>query len=174
MKLLALDLSTKNSGYAIYDGQELVDYGCISAGSSNLYNRIDKMIEGIEKILVEQKIDKVVIEDVLPEDVKGNQSVFKALMYLQGFVMHLLNKYKLVDTVEFCTASHWRKKCGISTGAGVRRESLKPKDVAFVQSQFGIKVNDDIADAIGIGFSYVGGVIKEPQVIVTEDGFEFG
>ena len=64
--------------------------------------------------------------------------------------------------------------CGIKTGAGVRRESLKPKDIAFVKSQFGITVNDDIADAICIGFSAVGGVIKEPQVVTTDDGFEFG
>ena len=64
--------------------------------------------------------------------------------------------------------------CGIKTGAGVRRESLKAKDIAFVKSQFGIIVNDDIADAICIGFSAVGGIIKEPQVIITDDGFEFG
>ena len=43
----------------------------------------------------------------------------------------------------------------------------------FVKKQFGISVNDDIADAICIGFSAVGGVIKESQVITTDDGFEF-
>lgn len=172
MRTLALDLSTKSSGQAIFDGQELKDYGCITATSSNLYNRIDKMIEEISILLNKNKIDKVIIEEVLIEDIHGNQSVFKALMYLQGFVCHLLNKFKLTPT--FVIASHQRKMCGIRTGAGVRRESLKPKDIAFVQSQFGIKVNDDIADAICIGFSAVGGVIKEPQVITTSDGFEFG
>lgn len=172
MRTLALDLSTKSSGQAIFDGQELKDYGCITATSSNLYNRIDKMIEELKAILTKEKIDAVVVEDVLPEDVRNNQSVFKALIYLQGFVCHLLNQFKLTPT--FVTASHQRKMCGIKTGTGVRRESLKPKDIAFVQSQFGIKVNDDIADAICIGFSAVGGVIKEPQVITTSDGFEFG
>ncbi len=93
-------------------------------------------------------------------------------MYLQGFVCHTLNKFKLTPT--FVVASHQRKACGIKTGAGIRRESLKSKDIAFVKSQFGLTVNDDIADAICIGFSAVGGTIKEPQVITTEDGFEFG
>lgn len=172
MITLALDLSTKSSGQAIYDGQELKDYGCITSASSNLYTRIDKMIEELKNILTKEKVDAVIIEDVLPEDVRNNQSVFKALMYLQGFVCHTLNHFKLTPT--FVTASHQRKMCGIRTGAGVRRESLKPKDIAFVQSQFGIKVNDDIADAICIGFSAVGGTIKEPQTIVTDDGFEFG
>ena len=87
--------------------------------------------------------------------------------------MHLLDKHNLASSAEFIVASAWRKKCGIHTGQGIRRESLKPKDIQFVQNQFGIKVNDDIADAICIGFSYVGGEIKDPQVIVTDGGFEF-
>lgn len=172
MIVLALDLSTKSSGVALFDGQELKKYKCITASSSNLYARIDKMITELDNILKTNHIDKVVIEDVLPEDVKNNNNVFKALIYLQGFVCHLLNKYNL--TPVFITASHQRKLCGIHTGAGIRRESLKAKDIEFVKNQFGLTVNDDIADAICIGFSAVGGTIKNPQTIVTEDGFEFG
>jgi len=169
---LALDLSTKSSGYAIFEDQNLVKYACITASSTNLFKRIDKMVQELTTVLTENKIDKVVIEDVLPEDVRGNNNVFKALIYLQAFVVHLLDNYNL--TPIFFTASHWRKLCGINTGRGVRRESLKPRDIAFVQSQFGITVNDDIADAICIGFAAIGGTIKEPQVITTDDGFEFG
>ena len=172
MITLALDLSTKSSGQAIFDDQKLIKYSCITSASTNLYTRIDKMVEGISAILITEKIDKVIIEEVLPEDVRNNQTVFKALMYLQGFICHTLNKFKLTPT--FVVASHQRKMCGIKTGAGVRRESLKAKDIAFVKSQFGIIVNDDIADAICIGFSAVGGIIKEPQTIITDDGFEFG
>lgn len=172
MITLAIDASTKSTGQAVFDEQELKDYGCITAASTNLYTRIDKMIEGISDILTREKIDRVIIEDVLPEDVRGNQTVFKALMHLQAFICHTLNKFKITPT--FVVASHQRKLCGIKTGAGVRRESLKAKDIAFVKSQYGISVNDDIADAICIGFAGVGGVVKEPQVVVTEDGFEFG
>ena len=172
MITLALDLSTKSTGVAIFDGQELIKYKCITASSSNLYARIDKMIAEINKILTTEKIDRVVIEEVLPADINNNNNTFKALMYLQGFVCHTLNKFNLSPT--FVTSSHQRRLCGISTGAGVRRDSLKTKDKAFVKSQFGIDVNDDIADAIGIGFSAVGGTIKEPQTITTDDGFEFG
>lgn len=172
MITLALDLSTKSSGWAIYENQELKDYGCIGAGSANLYHRIDKMIEELSAILDKYNIDNVLIEEVVPENVHNNNNTYKALMYLQGFVMHLLDRYKL-NNIKFYTSSEWRKKCGIHTGRGVHRESLKPKDVAFVKSQFGISVNDDIADAICIGFAAVGGTIKEPQVIVDDSGFEF-
>ena len=92
-------------------------------------------------------------------------------MYLQAFVTDVLDSAKIEFT--FYTASQWRKKCGIHTGRGITRESLKPQDIKFVQSQFGVKVNDDEADAICIGFAAVGGVIKSPQTIVTDDGFEF-
>jgi Holliday junction resolvasome RuvABC endonuclease subunit len=171
MKVLSLDLSTKSSGYAIYNDKELEKYGCISAGSSNLFNRIEKMVKELNTILVENKIDKVVIEEVLLNDVHNNQSVFKALIYLQAFVCKLLNDNNL--TPEFVVASHWRKLCGIKTGAGVGRESLKEKDIQFVKDQFGLNVNDDIADAICIGFAAVGGIVKKPQVQITDDGFEF-
>lgn len=171
MVVLALDPSTKSTGLAIFQDQELIHYECITAGSSNLYKRIDKIIEGIKNILDNYKIDNVIIEDVFPEDVHGNRSVFNALMYLQGFIMHLLDNYNL--NPKFYTASEWRKKCDIRTGRGIHRESLKPKDIAFVKNQFGLTVNDDIADAICIGFAAVGGTIKQPQTIVDEDGFEF-
>lgn len=170
MIVLALDPSTKSTGYAVYKDQELITHSYITAGSTNLYNRIHKMIEEIEKVIKEYKVEKAIIEDIIPDDVRNNQSVFKALMYLQGFITDLLNTYNI--EFAFYTASEWRKKCGIHIGRGIKRDSLKPQDIKFVQSQFGIKVNDDEADAICIGFAAVGGVIKEPQVII-EDDFEF-
>ena len=174
MITLALDLSTKSSGYAIFDQQELRDYGCITAGSASLFKRIDKIISELELILSKYKIDNVLIEDVYPEDVKYNQNVFSALKYLQGFVLHLLERHNIVN-VKFFTASEWRKRCGIHTGRGVVRESLKPKDIKFVHDQFGLDVNDDVADAICIGFAAVGGVIKvlEPAPADEFEGFEF-
>lgn len=172
MIVLALDPSTKNTGIAVFKDQELIYHNCINAGSQNLFRRIDKMIEGIEAVIKEYKPTHVAIEDPIPEDVQHNQNTYKALMYLQAFIMYYLDKYKITN-IKFFTSSEWRKKCGIKTGRGIRRESLKLKDIAFVKSQFGIKVNDDEADAIGIGFAAVGGVIKEPQIIIDDSGFEF-
>lgn len=172
MIILGLDLSSKSSGYSVYEDNKLIDYGCITSASQNLYKRIDVMVNGIKEILDKYSINHVYIEDVLPDDVRHNQTVYKALTYLQGYILHLLDDYGLPHT--FLTASQWRKACGIHTGRGIKRESLKPRDVAFVKSQFGIDVNDDIADAIGIGFAAIGGEPIQPQVEKTEDGFEFG
>ena len=35
------------------------------------------------------------------------------------------------------------------------RASQKAGDIAFVKEHYGLEVNDDIADAIGIGHAYV-------------------
>ena len=172
MIILGIDPSTKATGIAVYNDNQLVHYECITAGSTNLYKRIDKMITELRRIITEFKIQYVYIEDVYPEDVHNNIQIYKALTYLQGFILHLLDEYNLKYT--FFTASEWRAKCGIHTGRGIKRDTLKPKDIAFVKNQFGIEVNDDVADAIAIGFAGLGLTVSEPQVIKTEDGFEFG
>lgn len=170
MITLAIDASTKSTGWSIFEEQELKDYGCITAGSANLFHRIHKMASEINNIILKYKVTNVAIENVIPEDVRHNQSVYTALMYLQAFLVDVCDQHKIKPT--FYVASAWRKKCGIHTGRGIVRESLKAKDIEFVKSQFNLSVNDDEADAICIGFAHVGGIIKEPQDIV-DDGFEF-
>jgi Holliday junction resolvasome RuvABC endonuclease subunit len=171
MKTLALDLSTKSSGWSIYNDKELENFGCITASSSNLYKRIEKMGIELTTILKENKIDRIVIEDVVPDDVHNNGKVFRALMHLQGYIAFILSGFKLEP--EYIVASHWRKLCGIKTGSGIHRESLKPKDIEFVKKQFGLDVNDDIADAICIGFAVVGGEVHDTVNTVEYVDFEF-
>lgn len=174
MIVMAIDPSTKNTGVAIFKDQDLVHHECISASNLNIFKRIDTMVQGIEKLIDEYKVEKVSIEDVYPEDTHSNMSTYKVLVYLQGFILNLLDKKGIEDkNIKFFTSSEWRKKCGIKTGAGIHRQSLKPKDIQFVRDQFGISVNDDEADAIGIGFASVGGIVKQPQIIVDDSGFEF-
>ena len=94
MKILALDPSTKSTGVAIFEDKNLIFYDCITSSSPNLFIRIHHMVDELDKILKEHKINYVYIEDVIPEDVKHNQQVFSALKYLQGFILDLLNNYK--------------------------------------------------------------------------------
>jgi hypothetical protein len=50
MMVLAIDASTKSSGFAVYENQELKHYGCITAGSTNVFKRIHKMVDELEKL----------------------------------------------------------------------------------------------------------------------------
>lgn len=168
MKVLALDLSTKNSGWSIFENKNLIDSGCISASSTNMLNRIEKIIKELRIIFDKYKPDNIIVEEVLPEDVKHNQTVFKALMYLQAAVALEFNKDG--KKLEFFVSSEWRKICGIHTGRGITRDTVKAADIKFVKDNYNLDVNDDIADAICIGYAYTHPI---NATRITEDGFEF-
>lgn len=93
MNILSLDLSTKSSGWAIFSDGELSDHGCITSASTDLIKRIHIMVDGIETILNENDIDKIIVEEVRPEGGYGvgNTQTHRALMWLQAglaFMVH--------------------------------------------------------------------------------------
>ena len=40
MKIISLDVSTKSTGLAVFDGEKLIDYKLITASSTDLIKRI--------------------------------------------------------------------------------------------------------------------------------------
>lgn len=157
--ILAIDASTKSTGYAIFNNdKELIEYGLLTASGNDLIKRIKKIIEQLDVLLAIKDIDKIVMEEVIPESGKTN-ATYKALMYLQAhFVTLLHDKYPKLS-IEFVIPGHWRKQCGIK---GKDRKELKKADIEFVNSEYkqALKellsyTQDDIADAIGIGHGYL-------------------
>lgn len=158
--LLSLDLSTKSSGVAIFDNdKKLIDYTCITASSTDLIKRIYKIIDELKLFCQKyNNIDTVVIEEVRPEGNQygvGNQKTHKALMYLQAALIFFMHDNYPKIKIEYLYPSEWRSRCGLHTGRGIKREELKKADIAFVKKVYNIDVNDDIADAIGIGYAYL-------------------
>lgn len=151
MKLMAIDASTKSTGVAIFEDGNLIHYECITSASSDLLKRIKIMTAAIDKLYTEYEVTEVVMEDILPEDVKHNQNVFNALHYLQAAIALKLHDYK--QGIEFVNVNLWRKACGITTGRYGVRTSAKAQDMAFVKEKYGIEANDDICDAICIGWA---------------------
>lgn len=156
--LLSLDLSTKSSGWAVFNGEQLMDHGCYTSASTDMIKRIHIMIDGIQSLLDKYTdIDTIVVEEVRPEGGYGvgNQKTHKALMYLQAALEFLVHdNYSKRVNIEYIYPNSWRAAIGIKTGRGVKRTSLKEADIAFVKEIFGITVNDDEADAICIGFAH--------------------
>lgn len=170
MIILALDASTKNSGYAIFDNKKLIQYGCIQSSKNNVIERILYMIKEIDKLIDEYQIEKIILEEVLPKNEAyddganhhANPKVFKPLMWLQGGINFMIyTKHKDIE-IEYILPNQWRSKVGIRTGRGIKRESLKAADIKFAKETFDIDVNDDIADACGIGWSYIKESQKQP------------
>lgn len=159
---LCLDASTKNTGWAIFNDKKLVDYGCISINSKILIKRIRFQTRRIKKLLQKYNFDAIIMEEVLP-DIQGhkNRNTWKALMWLQASINFMLYDNKMTAPIEYMYPSEWRSKCGIKNGRGITRDLEKKYDIEFVQKQYGITVNDDIADAIGIGHAYVNKISTE-------------
>lgn len=155
MNIIALDMSTKSTGYAIYKHNKLVQYNYITATSNDLFNRIKVMLNAINKLLEQNPDLEYVIMQQVRQEGFINVKTYKALMYLQGCVQMIIHqKFKHLQT-DFLYPSSWRKVCKIKQGRGVQRKQQKQLDIQWVKQNFNIEVNDDIADAIGIGYAYI-------------------
>lgn len=152
MTILSIDASTKSSGCAIFEENKLIHYECITASGSDKFKRIQKMNNRIKELVNQYHPTVAIMEDVMPQDVKHNQAVYKALIYLQAIIVMTL--YDLGIETTFYTASHWRSVVGIHTGRGIKRDELKQASINLVKQKYNITVNDDQADGINIGLAY--------------------
>lgn len=155
MNIVSIDASTKSSGIALFENGQLTVYDNFTNSSSDLIKRISHMINKLDEFLNKYHADKIILEEVHPEDKLTNIKTHKALMYLQAAIAFLVHERHSYIQIEYLYPSEWRKLCGIKTGRGTYRSSLKEQDIAFVKERFGLNVNDDIADAICIGYAYL-------------------
>lgn len=153
MKVLSIDASTKATGIAIFNNSHLIHYECITANQTDQLKRIKIMINRIQQVIKKFNPTDVIIQDVLPEDVKHNQNVFKALIYLQAGIALKLHQFGL--KMNLYTASHWRSQIGIKIGRGIKRDQLKTASKKIVKAIYNIDVNDDISDSICLGIAYI-------------------
>ena len=151
MRILSLDASTHSTGYAIGQNEKLEFHGCITASSKNVIKRIIKMRDQLSKLIKNNKIDKIIMEEVRPE---YNSHTNKILMWLQAVIV--IAAYQIDSNIEydFVGASEWRAALKIKQGRGVKRQALKPQDIQYVQDKYNLSVNDDEADAICIFDAY--------------------
>ena len=154
MITFSIDASTKSTGIAIFKQNKLIHYQCIQAHENKSFTRIWKMVERITQLYLQYEPTNIVMQDVLPQDVKNNQQVFKALIYLQAAIVLQLDRLGAPE-IDLVVASHWRAQCGIKTGKGIRRDQLKKASVRLIKQIYNIEVNDDISDAICIGIAYL-------------------
>ena len=152
MKTLFLDLSTKSTGWAVGEDGKLIDYGCVTSSSQNIFKRISVMQKFINEQIEKYQIEKIVAEEVRPD--VPNSHTFKVLTWLQGIIIYeAYLKNNRID-YEFIQANSWRSKIGIHTGPKIKREELKKADIDYVKNKYGISANDDVCDAICLLDSY--------------------
>lgn len=144
MKILALDQSTKHTGWALWINNQLTDYGVIDAPDElSPYERMKYMGDCIAKIIDKRNPKFIVIEQV---QFQRNYKTYSQLSQLQGVLFHILfergKEFTLVEPTK------WRAYVGIK---GRNRQEQKASAIQAVYDKYEVEVTDDIADAIGIG-----------------------
>lgn len=143
--ILALDVSTTSTGYALYVGDKLTQYGFIKPTGKDWLTRVRKMADKVTELSRDYAIDTVVIEDTF---FLKNIKTVKKLCLAQGILLGQLPNSELIQVFP----NTWKKHFGLGKGKATRNEqkqtSISVAETIFLTSA---KLNDDEADAILMG-----------------------
>ena len=150
-RILALDQATKVTGYAIYDGEELVKYGTFSTYKDSQEDKFSEVRGWLINMINIWQPEFVGFEGIqLQDNVSGGQKMgvttFEALARLQGVIMITCKEMNI--PFEIYPTNTWRQACGVK---GRARPEKKRSMRQLAKKWFDITVTEDEADAIGIG-----------------------
>ena len=159
MKILSFDQSTIKTGYAVFNDADLVAHGVIDLHKEkDAWEREQLMRINIKELIKQHRPKVVVLEGV---SAKSNPQTVIMLGRLQGYIMAAAWDHHADVKVYLPTA--WRKIDNIKQGPRTRKE-LKEQSIALVVNAYGIRLQEDEAEAIAIGIAY----LKEHGIISDE------
>lgn len=153
IKILVFDQGTLSSGYALFNGSDLVKHGALSADKKEEYwIRIQWMRNKIEHMVEEWNPEFVVIEGIAGQ--RDLQALIK-LGQLQGLIMGTAFAHNI--PVDVMAPPHWRRLNGFKQGGGTKRAELKQQAFDMVQAEYGLEPEptEDEAEAIAIGIAWL-------------------
>lgn len=156
MRILALDQSSRVSGYAIFDGDDLIDSGKFTVDDSDIGIRLVKIRNKVEELIDKNKIDLVAFEDIQLQANKGptNVTTYKVLAEVFGVLEELCSEKKI--SYRIVHSQTWKSVLNIK---GSERSTQKKNAQEYVLKTYGKKVSQDESDAICLGTS----VVKEEK-----------
>lgn len=161
MLIVGIDGSTNSTGLSVMEDDELKFCTLIDLHKEkNAMRRIQNMLLKICEILDQYDIDAVYMEKSV---LKTNVDTVQKLANLAGGIM----LYCAKNNIEFNhpLPSEWRAKIGIKQSNKIKREILKGEAILAVKNEYGINVNDDVAEAILIARS----AFDLPKINISED-----
>lgn len=144
--ILALDLATKVTGWAVVlDKETVVDSGIIEGGQSTFEHRTEETCEQIEELISKYDLDLIVCEDMF---IGRNNVVGIQLARLSGAVAHLAMTYDIPFRL-----LHNATIKAVYAGSG---RAKKADIIAETKKRFpDIEIiTDDHADAIATGITF--------------------
>lgn len=155
MIVLSVD-QAKTTGWAIFDNEELIDYGCIRSKFNNYCDVSFHVCTHINALIDKYNPDIVLFEDVANQ---SNSLTHKNLSMLLGFLvcscLYRQKDYRIIHS------SSWRKilrdniEQPRAKSVRLQRKELKDMSKKYVNVRCGVEVSDDIADAINMGLYYL-------------------
>lgn len=158
-RLLALDQSSRITGYAIFENAKLIHYGKFTIDNDNFGERLLKIRKKVSELINQYEIDELVFEDIqLQNNVQNNVDTFKKLAEVYGIVYELATELNLNN--RSVLASSWKSTLQVK---GKDRTAQKKNAQLVVEKVFNIKPTQDECDAICIGLHYILTKDKPPQ-----------
>ena len=161
MVVAGIDGSTNKTGIAIMEDGDLKFHTFIDlSADKDAMNRIRNMLLKICEVLDVYNVDAIYMEKSV---FKTNVDVVQKLANIAGGIM----LYCAKNNIEFNhpLPTEWRAKIGIEQSKKIKREALKEEAILAVKNEYGIDVNDDVAESILIGRS----AFDLPKINITED-----
>lgn len=152
MRLIAMDQSTKKSGYAIFDDGQYVASGVLDLSKSkdDTDTRSFEMAKMIWNIIDIYKPNEMVIENVQQQT---SPKTLIILARLAGMILGYAKAQNIETTILLPT--EWRRVLGYTQGPKVKREKLKQQSIDYIKERFGIERSEDECEALAIGCAYL-------------------
>ena len=152
MKVLALDQSTRVTGWAVFADDALQEYGKFDAenAGADIGKRLTYIREKVRALIDKYDIQKILIEEIQLQNTVGNNVVtYKKLAYVQAILIQMFDELRL--PYEIIASSSWKSTLSIK---GRARAEQKKNAQIYVNTIYGIKATQDECDAICIGTHY--------------------
>ena len=152
-KLLALDQSSRITGWAIFSDGKLEKHGKFDAETvgAEIGKRLNYIRNKVRSLIEENNITEVILEDIqMQGNVVNNVQTFKILAEVFGVIYELLEEMQIPH--QEVLAGTWKSTLGIK---GKNRAEQKRNAQAYIQETYGLKPTQDESDAICIGTHYL-------------------
>lgn len=165
-RILALDQATHKTGFAIFDDGDLVYSGVfMTRDTSDEVDRYHQVKEWLISMINTHQIDYIGFEGIqYQQNQQMGVTTFETLAELKGILKE--TAYELKVPFKVCPTNTWRHAVGVK---GRTRNEKKSSMQMLVKKWFDVTVDDDRADAIGIGKYLSENIVSKPKIAFGEE-----
>lgn len=146
-KVMALDQSTRVSGYSYFENGEYVVSGMVDLSKSKLETpeRSFEMAKALWKVIAKYKPEHLILEDVQNQ---SNTKTVVILARLQGMLIGYAEAHGI--KVYILSPSQWRGVLKYSQGPKVKRAELKQQSIDYVKEKYRLELPEDECESIAL------------------------